>query len=108
MAKKTFTVEKVISILRLVEVKAAQGSTVVEIYRWRKEYGGVRSEGAKRLKDFEKENDRFKKLVAELLETLDVTGRHPSILALPPLKGLFRDADLPVNIRYLCFNLRLL
>jgi hypothetical protein len=46
MAKKTFTVEKVISILRLVEVKAAQGSTVVEIYRWRKEYGGVRSEGA--------------------------------------------------------------
>lgn len=77
MAKKTFTVEKIISILRLAEVKAAQGSTVVEIcrevgiteqtyYRWRKEYGGVRSEGAKRLKDLEKENDRLKKLVAEL------------------------------------------
>ncbi len=77
MAKKTFTVERIISILRLAEAKAAQGSTIVEIcrevgiteqtyYRWRKEYSGVCSEGAKRLKDLEKENDRLKKLVAEL------------------------------------------
>jgi len=35
-------------------------------YRWRKEYGGLRLEQAKRLKDLEKENQRLKKLVAEL------------------------------------------
>ena len=35
-------------------------------YRWRKEYGGVRSDQAKRLKELEKENVRLKKLVAEL------------------------------------------
>lgn len=77
MAKKTFTTEKIINILRQAEVKTAQGSTIIEVcrengiteqtyYRWRKEYGGVRSEGAKRLKELEKENDRLKKLVAEL------------------------------------------
>ena len=42
------------------------GVTESTYYRWRKEYGGVRSDQAKRLKELEKENVRLKKLVAEL------------------------------------------
>ena len=77
MARKSFTSEQIITILRQAEVKIAQGTTVLEIcrehgiaeqtyYRWRKEYGGIRTEGAKRLKVLEKENDRLKRLIGEL------------------------------------------
>jgi transposase-like protein len=77
MAKKSFTSEQIISILRQAEVKIAQGTTVLEIcreqgiaeqtyYRWRKEYGGIRTDGAKKLKNLEKENDRLKRLIGEL------------------------------------------
>jgi putative transposase len=77
MAKKSFTSEQIITILRQAEVKIAQGTTVLEIcreygiaeqtyYRWRKEYGGIRTEGAKRLKELEKENDRLKRLIGEI------------------------------------------
>ena len=68
--------------LREAEVLLSQGSTVGEAsrkigvteqtyYRWRKEYGGMRIEQAKRLKEVEKENTRLKKLVAEL--SLDIS-----------------------------------
>lgn len=77
MAKKSFTSEQIITILRQAEVKISQGTTVLEIcreqgiaeqtyYRWRKEYGGIRTDGAKRLKNLEKENDRLKRLIGEL------------------------------------------
>ncbi|MFC2059180.1 transposase, partial [Chloroflexota bacterium] len=77
MARKTYTPEKIINKLREAEILLSQGSTVAEAsrqlrvtqqtyYRWRKEYGGMRVEQAKRLKDLEKENARLKKLVADL------------------------------------------
>ncbi len=80
MKKKGFTAEQVIGKLREAEVLLAQGATVGEVsrklgvteqtyYRWRREYGGMRLEQARRLKELEKENGRLKRLVADL--TLD-------------------------------------
>jgi len=69
--------EQIISKLREVEVLLSQGSTIGQAsrkigvteqtyYRWRKEYGGMRVDQAKRLKSLEKENARLKQLVADL------------------------------------------
>ena len=77
MVRKTYTPEQIIHKLREVEIMLNQGSNVGEAsrkigvteqtyYRWRKEYGGMRTEQAKRLKDLEKENARLKKLVADI------------------------------------------
>ena len=77
MVKKSHSPEKVITKLREAEILLNQGATVSEAsrkigitdqtyYRWRKEYGGMRIEQAKRLKDLEKENTRLKKLVADI------------------------------------------
>jgi putative transposase len=77
MPKKANTPEQIISKLRQAEVLLSQGATVAEVckkievtdqtfYRWRKEFGGMRVDQAKRLKDLELENIRLKKLVAEL------------------------------------------
>jgi len=82
MVKKTFTAEQIINKLREVEVLINQGATTIEAsrkagiteqtyYRWRREYGGMRIDQAKRLKELEKENSRLKKLVAEL--SLDIS-----------------------------------
>jgi transposase-like protein len=80
MVKKAFNAAQIINKLREAEVQLSQGLTVAEAsrklgiteqtyYRWRKEYGGMRIEQAKRLKELEKENNRLKKLVADI--TLD-------------------------------------
>jgi transposase-like protein len=77
MPRKRFTTEQVIAKLREAEVELARGRTVPQTckklgvseqtyYRWRKEYGGLRLDQAKRLRDLEKENTRLKKLVADL------------------------------------------
>ena len=77
MPRKIFNPEQIINRLRTAEVELSQGRTVVQVckkigiteqtyYRWRKEYGGMRTEQVKRLKDLEKENARLKKLVADL------------------------------------------
>ena len=77
MAKKTFTPEQIINKLREAEIHINQGIPIAEAsrkigitqqtyYRWRKEYGGLRIEQAKKLKSLEKENVRLKKLVADL------------------------------------------
>ena len=77
MARKRFTAEQIIIKLGEAEVALGQGKTVVQVckqievteqtyYRWRKEYGGLRMDQAKRLKTLEKENTRLKKLVADL------------------------------------------
>jgi transposase-like protein len=77
MSKKNYTVEQIIIKLREVEVLCGQGKTITEAarqaeiseqtyYRWRKEYGGMNTCDAKRLRELEKENARLKKLVAEL------------------------------------------
>jgi putative transposase len=77
MVKKGYTPEQIINKLREAEILLSQGSSVAEAsrkigiveqtyYRWRKEYGGMRIEQAKRLKELEKENACLKKLVADL------------------------------------------
>ena len=77
MAKKTFTAEQIINKLREAEIHINQGISISEAsrkigvtgqtyYRWRKEYGGLRIEQAKRFKSLKKENGRLKKLVADL------------------------------------------
>jgi transposase-like protein len=80
MPRKVFKPEQIINKLREAEVLLSQGGTVGEVarklnvteqtyYRWRKEYGGMRVEQAKRLQELEKENTRLKRLVADI--TLD-------------------------------------
>ena len=80
MARKRFTPEQIIRMLREAEVRLSQGEKVKVIcrslgiteqtyYRWRKDYGGMKVSQAKRLKELERENGRLKKAVAEL--TLD-------------------------------------
>ena len=77
MAKKRFGAEQIVTLLRQIEVAMGQGKSVQvacreagiseqSFYRWRKEYGGLRLEQAKRMKDLEKENGRLKRLVADL------------------------------------------
>ena len=80
MPRITYTVEQIIAKLREAEVALSQGQTVVQVsrslgiteqtyYRWRNEYGGLKIDQARRLKDLERENTRLKRAVAEL--TLD-------------------------------------
>ena len=77
MVRKTYTPEQIINKLREAEIHINQGIPIAEAsrrigvteqtyYRWRKEYGGLRIEQAKKLKSLEKENTRLKKLVADL------------------------------------------
>ena len=77
MVGKGYTPEQIINKLREAEILLGQGNTISVItrkigvsdytyYRWRKEYGGLRIEQAKKLKSLEKENARLKKLVADL------------------------------------------
>jgi len=81
MGQKRYTAEQIISKLREAEVELAKGQTTGEVcrklgvteqtyYRWRREYGGLRVEQAKRLKGLEKENARLKKVVAD--QALDI------------------------------------
>jgi transposase-like protein len=80
MARQKHTVEQIISKLRQAEVELSQGRSLGEVcrslgvteqtyYRWRKEYGGLKMDQAKRLKELEQENTRLRKAVADL--TLD-------------------------------------
>ena len=77
MVRKALKPEQIINKLREAEVLISQGATVNEAsrklgvteqtyYRWRREYGGMRVEQAKHLKELEKENARLKKLVADI------------------------------------------
>jgi transposase-like protein len=76
MGRKRHTAEQIIGKLRSAEIELAKGLGTAEVvralgiaeqtyYRWRKEYGGLRLDQAKRLKELEKENARLKKLVAD-------------------------------------------
>jgi putative transposase len=77
MARQKHTAEHIISKLRAIEVGLSAGRSVAEIcravavteqtyYRWRAEYGGLKLDQAKRLKDLERENARLRKAVADL------------------------------------------
>ena len=80
MGKKRYTPEQIIGKLREAEVALAQGETAGQVcrtlgiaeqtfYRWRREYGGLKEEQARRLKALEQENTRLRRAVADL--TLD-------------------------------------
>ena len=80
MSRKRYTAEQIIALLREAEVSLSQGQTVGQVcrtlgiseqsyYRGRKEYGGLKVDQAKRLKDLERENNRLRKAVSDL--TLD-------------------------------------
>ena len=80
MRKKKYAPEEIVTKLREAEVLIAQGRTVADAarqigvteqsyYRWRREYGGMRSDQAKRLKELERENARLRRAVSDL--TLD-------------------------------------
>ena len=82
MAIKNYTVEQIIVKFREVELHCNQGKSISEAckglgiteqtyYRWRKEYGGMNTSDARRMKELEKENSRLKKLVAE--KTMDIS-----------------------------------
>ena len=77
MPKKRFGAEQIVMLLRQIEVLMAQGKSAPEAcrdagisqqsyYRWRKEYGGLEIDQARRMKDLERENVRLKRLVADL------------------------------------------
>ena len=77
MPKKRFSVEQIISHLREAEVFLAQGQTIGQVcqhisiseqsyYRWRREYGGLKVDQARRLKELERENTRLRRAVADL------------------------------------------
>src|SRR5580658_9812626 len=80
MARKRHTAEEIVAKLRQVDVLMAQGRPVAEAiraiavtevtyYRWRNEYGGLRGDQVKRLKELETENSRLRKAISDL--TLD-------------------------------------
>ena len=80
MSSPKHSTEQIIRKLREAEIELAKGRSIREVckqlgvtdqtyYRWRKEYGGIRTDQARRLKELERENGRLKKVVADL--TLD-------------------------------------
>lgn len=82
MARKRYAPEQIIAKLREAEIHLSKGQTTAEVckkigvtentyYRWRREYGGLRIDQAKRLKELERENVRLKRLVAD--QALDIT-----------------------------------
>ena len=77
MPKKRFNAEQIVVLLRQIEVLTSQGKAAAvacreagisqqSYYRWRKEYGGLEVDQARRMKDLERENVRLKRLVADL------------------------------------------
>jgi len=78
MPRKKHNAEQIISILRQVEVEQAKGRSVEDVcrevqitaftyYRWRKMYGGLKMDQAKKFKDLERENAQLKKVLADLV-----------------------------------------
>ncbi len=80
MPKKRYRPEEIVAKLRQVDVLVSQGQNIadairqigvseVTYYRWRQEYGGLKTEQVKRLKELEQENTRLRKAISDL--TLD-------------------------------------
>src|SRR5438034_10104223 len=91
MPKKSFTPEEIVAKLRQIAVLLSQGKTVPlackeggitdqTYYRWRKEYGGLQLEQAKKLKELQKENAQLKRALATLTLEKQVGGEHMSII----------------------------
>jgi transposase len=78
MARKRHKPEEIVAKLRQVDVLTAQGTSVAEAvrsigvtevtyYRWRQEYGGLKTDQVRRMKELEKENQRLRQAVADLM-----------------------------------------
>ena len=110
MARRKYTPEQIISKLREVEVALAQGATVSlaargigvtdqTYYRWRREYGGLTVEQAKRLKELEKENLRLRRAVCSLSAfnrfTRKSLNEGPVVLSLShdPPNATFQESE---------------
>ena len=76
MSRKRYTAEQIIGHLRQAEIRTSEGKTIAEAvrelgiseqtyYRWRKQYGGMEVNEARRLKELEQEHSRLKRLVAD-------------------------------------------
>ena len=96
MSRKRYTPEQIISMLREAEVALAHGQSVGQAcrtlgvseqscYRWRKKYGGLRTDQAKRLKDLEKENGRAPRGPVEAHKA--ERGAAPLTRNMPPGRG---------------------
>ena len=81
MGRKGISTEKIISMLREAEVELSRGKTLTQVcrklsisqqsyYRWRKEYGGLKLDQAKKLKDLELENKRLRNIISN--QALDI------------------------------------
>ena len=81
MKRKRHGAEEIVQKLRKAEIGIAEGNTIFQVckqlsiseqtyHRWKKQYGGLRKDEAKRLKDLEKQNARLKKIVAD--QALDI------------------------------------
>jgi len=77
MPQKKYKAEQIVTLLRQIEVEVANGKSTPQAcrdagitdqtyYRWRKEYGGLKLDQAKRMKELEKENAKLRRVVAEL------------------------------------------
>ena len=95
MPKKTFTPEQIVAKLRQIEVLLSQGKTVPlackeggitdqTYYRWRREYGGLQLEQAKKLKELQKENAQLKRALAGFLQQHPLVARFATA---PPEQG---------------------
>ena len=94
MPMKRYKPEQIVNLLRQIEVEIANGKTTPQAckeaeitqqtyYRWRKEFGGLKLDQAKRLKELERENAKLKRLVAELsLESvpLDFPAKYCQVI----------------------------
>ena len=104
MARKRHTAEEIVAKLRQVDVLMSQGRPVAEAvrsigvtevtyYRWRQEYGGLKGDQVKRLKELEAENARLRRAVSDL--TLDK-------MTLPKLRGETSKPRAPPCLRGSC------
>jgi putative transposase len=104
MASKRHKPEEVVAKLRQVDVLVSQGQSVAEAvraigvtevtyYRWRREFGGLKSEQVKRLKDLEAENARLRKAVADLTLDKQILAEAARGMYGPPLPGKGRVGD---------------
>jgi putative transposase len=127
MPIKRYKPEQIVTMLRQIEVSIANGKTTPQackeaeitmqtFYRWRKEYGGLKMDQAKRLKELEKENGKLKRLVAELsldkqiLRSCNKTYRvRPHVVAWNVTVARIGRTNLSRNIGiYVCPSISLL
>ena len=94
MPKKRYTPEEIVAKLRQVDVLVSQGQNVadairqigvseVTYYRWRQEYGGLKTDQVKRLKELEQENTRLRRAISDLTLTSSFCRRLPGETSKP-------------------------